>query len=298
LLQQARRESNCASVKVAGRFGGEGEHEMTTSSMDVREPEDLVRLWAEEMTQVMGGDNGSSTNAWSILNEAPPDTSAQSDSEVWILAALSGTLRGEMAFRLPAGLVVRVAQIFMGAPGEPTQLTPEHNDALLELFRQAGGLTATAIKPARGDVRFQIDLMPAPPTWPPSLMAWLRFGQDTIENSMQLLLSAALVAAFRGETQETALSGVPHPGAAPVQTNEAKLDLLMDVDLGVTLRFGSRRLLLREVLELCPGSVIALDRQVEDPVDMLLDGRVIARGEVVVVEGNYGLRVTEIAWPS
>ncbi|HZQ96258.1 MAG TPA: flagellar motor switch protein FliN [Candidatus Sulfotelmatobacter sp.] len=76
------------------------------------------------------------------------------------------------------------------------------------------------------------------------------------------------------------------------------LDLLLDVELGVTLRFGERRMLLREVLELNAGAVIELDRLVQEPVDLLLDGRVIARGEVVVVDGNYGLRVTEIAAPA
>lgn len=69
----------------------------------------------------------------------------------------------------------------------------------------------------------------------------------------------------------------------------------MNVDLAVTLRFGSRRLLLREVLDLNPGAVVELDRQVEEPVDVLLDGRLVARGEVVVMDGNYGVRVTEIA---
>ena len=68
----------------------------------------------------------------------------------------------------------------------------------------------------------------------------------------------------------------------------------MDVDLAVTIRVGSRRLLLREILDLDPGAVIELDRQVSEPVDMLLDGRIIARGEVVVLDGNYGLRVTEV----
>lgn len=75
------------------------------------------------------------------------------------------------------------------------------------------------------------------------------------------------------------------------------LDLLLDVELGVTLRFGSRRMLLREVLELSAGAVIELDRLVQEPVDLLLDGKLIARGEVVVVDGNYGLRVSEVAEP-
>ena len=82
----------------------------------------------------------------------------------------------------------------------------------------------------------------------------------------------------------------PNPGALNLQ-------LVMDVELNVTLRFGQRQLALREVLELTSGSVIELDRQVEEPVELLLEGRVIARGEAVVVDGNYGLRVTEVPQP-
>ena len=76
------------------------------------------------------------------------------------------------------------------------------------------------------------------------------------------------------------------------------LDLLMEVPLQVTLRFGERQLLLRDVLELSPGSVVELDRQVKEPAELLVTGRVVARGEVVIVDGNYGLRITEVAPPS
>jgi flagellar motor switch protein FliN/FliY len=78
---------------------------------------------------------------------------------------------------------------------------------------------------------------------------------------------------------------------------QVNLDLVMDVELNVTLRFGKRQLTLREVLELTSGSVVELDRQVEEPVELLLDGIVIARGEAVVIDGNYGLRVTEVSQP-
>jgi flagellar motor switch protein FliN/FliY len=94
-----------------------------------------------------------------------------------------------------------------------------------------------------------------------------------------------------------------HPtaeGAAGTQKSSGdpfNLDLVMDVELNVSLRFGQRQLPLREVLELTSGSVIELDRQVDDPVELLLDGKVIARGEAVIVDGNYGLRVTEVPQP-
>ncbi len=72
------------------------------------------------------------------------------------------------------------------------------------------------------------------------------------------------------------------------------LGLVMDVELNVTLRFGQRRLSLREVMDLSSGSVVELDREVDEPVELILDGRVIARGEAVIVDGNYGVRVTEV----
>lgn len=75
---------------------------------------------------------------------------------------------------------------------------------------------------------------------------------------------------------------------------EPQLDRVIDVPLAVTLRFGQRHMRLREVLELNAGALVELDRKVEEPVDLILDERVIAKGEVVIVDGNYGLRVTEI----
>ncbi|MGB8011564.1 MAG: flagellar motor switch protein FliN, partial [Terriglobales bacterium] len=69
---------------------------------------------------------------------------------------------------------------------------------------------------------------------------------------------------------------------------------LMDVGLGVKLRFGTRRMPLRDVLALSAGVVVELDNSLHSPVDLLLDGRLIAQGEVVVVDGKYGLRITDV----
>ena len=73
-----------------------------------------------------------------------------------------------------------------------------------------------------------------------------------------------------------------------------KLELLLDVNLALTLRFGQRDLTLREILELSAGSVIELDRHVEEPAELLLGNKVIARGRVVTVDGNYGIQITDM----
>jgi flagellar motor switch protein FliN/FliY len=71
----------------------------------------------------------------------------------------------------------------------------------------------------------------------------------------------------------------------------------MDIGLDVKLRFGMRHMLLRDVLAMSAGIVIELDNPLHSPVDLLLDGRLIAQGEVVVVDGKYGLRVTAVVNP-
>ena len=86
-----------------------------------------------------------------------------------------------------------------------------------------------------------------------------------------------------------------NPEEADLQQRQSdNLDLVLDVELSVTLRFGERKLPLREVLDLGSGAVVELDRQVDEPVELILDGRVVARGEAVIIDGNYGLRVTQV----
>lgn len=74
-----------------------------------------------------------------------------------------------------------------------------------------------------------------------------------------------------------------------------KLDVLLDIELPVTLRFGRTQMLLGDVMALGTGSVIEFDRAVTEPVEVLVNGRVVARGEAVMVEGNYGVRISDIA---
>jgi flagellar motor switch protein FliN/FliY len=87
------------------------------------------------------------------------------------------------------------------------------------------------------------------------------------------------------------------PSAPPPPVSNPGLELLLDVELETTLRFGCKELPLGEILELGPGDVVQLDRNVADPVDLIVGDKIVARGEVVLVDGNFGLRVTEVAAP-
>jgi flagellar motor switch protein FliN/FliY len=76
------------------------------------------------------------------------------------------------------------------------------------------------------------------------------------------------------------------------------IGLIMDVTLQVSVELGRTRKKIKEILEMGPGYVIQLDKMAGEPVDLLVNGKLIAKGEVVVIDENYGLRITTIISPT
>jgi flagellar motor switch protein FliN/FliY len=242
------------------------------------------------MAAVLGQIAGTATEC-EYLAAAPPEVTEAADNDIWMMAAASGRLAGELGIRLSGGAARRVAQVLLGEqPDGPAVAGAEHVEAAVELFRQIAGHVATGLKPVWGEVSWQIQPSGAP-AWAAAETAWLRIG-FAAPLALEVRISAALGAMLRSEHAD---ASPPAPSSsAPGHT----LDRLMDVELAVTLRFGGRRMLLKDILDLCTGSVVELDQELQDPVELLLDGKPVARGEVVVVDGNYGLRVTELIAPA
>ncbi len=91
--------------------------------------------------------------------------------------------------------------------------------------------------------------------------------------------------------------GTPAVSHAPVMVPAGappNLDVILDIDLPIAVRFGATDMALQALARLGPGSIIDLERSPDDPVEVLISGKVVARGEVVVVAGNYGVRITEV----
>lgn len=80
----------------------------------------------------------------------------------------------------------------------------------------------------------------------------------------------------------------------PTSNAPANLSVLLDVPVRLTVELGACQMPMREVLQLCPGSVVQLDKAADAPVDLYVNQKRIARGEVVVVEDRFGIRITEL----
>jgi flagellar motor switch protein FliN/FliY len=108
--------------------------------------------------------------------------------------------------------------------------------------------------------------------------------------------NATAVAKAGAELAAAAVQPVEFGQLAPGQRVEGQrnLDLLLDVEIPVSVEVGRAQMSLEEVLKLVPGSVVALDKKAEEPVDLRVNGRLVARGEVVLVDDTYGLRITQI----
>ena len=239
---------------------------------------------------------------------------AAADSDVWYTVVAGGTVHGEMTLRLPATSGTRLALKFLGeaepAAGVSTEkitaenITPANKEALEEVLRQIAGLAATALAATvGGEVQLHLAASAAP-SWSSDTIVCFQTGNETEAGaaiSVEIQISPALAADLQPRAQSAAatqISAQPSPATSTVPPPSSSYRRLMDVGLDVKLRFGTRRMLLRDVLALSAGVVVELDNALHSPVDLLLDGRLIAQGEVVIVDGKYGLRITDVVDPA
>ncbi|HEX6811794.1 MAG TPA: flagellar motor switch protein FliN [Planctomycetota bacterium] len=108
--------------------------------------------------------------------------------------------------------------------------------------------------------------------------------------------NAAGIARAGADLAAAAAQAVSFGQLPPGKQGEASrnLDLLLDINIPISVEVGRAQMTLDEVLRLVPGSVIALDKKAEEPVDLRVNGKLVARGEIVMVDDVYGLRITQI----
>ena len=133
----------------------------------------------------------------------------------------------------------------------------------------------------------------SPPTIPPTQKATVSSGVGVNINSQSIREPAGHESHADVHKAEFA----PLPNQTSTIEGLGNIDLLLDVPLEVTVELGRTSMLLREILELGTGSVIELDKLAGEPVEILVNNKLIARGEVVIIDENFGVRITKIISP-
>ncbi|MGA2534424.1 MAG: flagellar motor switch protein FliN [Terracidiphilus sp.] len=246
----------------------------------------FAAAFAESLSTTLASAIGSPWPLEAADSMIPPATK---DAPVHFRLAAEGALHGDCFVVFYEEQVADLMAKISKQPSE--EVRDETGEELPNLIAAAAQTLAESLEGDYGKVSFKVDRV-----------SELAFGGMFV---IPLISSAdatgtPILLYFDGELLDglsPAPEGVEKEDAESRGIHPHNLKLVMDVELNVSLRFGQRQLPLREVLELSSGSVIELDRLVDEPVDLFLDGKLIARGEAVIVDGNYGLRVTEIPQP-
>ncbi len=266
--------------------------------------QEYLRIWGASIGRVLQEVAGA-PNTCQYLSPQETKTLGASLEEDGIGAQFEVTqhLSGPQGFLLSKTDAVRLAQLLLAEPEDGSSvLSDDHQDALGELFRQFAGAAASDLKGlAGGEVSFKwvgLNRFSRQPT----VQAGVRWTSPKLAPITVLMeigsgLAAALNPVAAATPASFELPTPTQPAASLTPPRDPKLELLMDVELDVTLRFGERQMALRDILDLSAGSVVELNQFVQDPVELLVGNKVIARGEVVVVDGNYGLRVMQTVSP-
>lgn len=252
------------------------------------------------------------SNVSELFSRAVAEAFGRATAEEWTVSAAEGTPAqedsitfeiicplGSAALQLSrASALFIVEKIMAEALPAESQLQEDHLQILQGIMEDVFLSALLEAKARVSAVDLTTQLFPAPLPWSPQeRIALLASTAALPPVALNVLLSSGLMKNWPKLDLDSAWTAPVPPVPAPIpasHSSETNLNLLMDVELNVTLCFGRRTLPLRDVLGFTSGSIIELDRDVQDPVELLLDNKVIARGEVVIVDGNYGLRITEL----
>lgn len=165
-----------------------------------------------------------------------------------------------------------------------------------EIVNQSLSAVASAVS---AKVRKEVSCLEGRSASPPSLPGASAYAFEVTLGEQPF----PLVAVFAGPLTNVSDAAVPPPvkiaseETAQIAGPPAKpgsLDLLLDVELPVSVSFGRAQLMLKDVIKLTTGSIVELNRALSEPVEVIVNNCVIARGEVVVIEGNYGIRIKQV----
>ncbi len=212
------------------------------------------------------------------------DTAARSLPGPWVVAD-GGAGAGPVAALALSEARVLARAVLGEDTAEDADLSPAERDALREGLQQALA-AAAAVRGSTltlGEVRV-VGGEPWPLPGPEVVLAALTLG-GTPPAEVRLAVAGGQV----GER------GAPAVPAAPAADGHHGLGVILDIAMPVRIELGRTRMLIRDILALRPGAIVELDRLAGEAVDVMINDRRIARGEVVVVDERFGVRLTEIA---
>ncbi|GAA7083631.1 flagellar motor switch protein FliY [Helicobacter pylori] len=271
--------------------------------------QDFIKIFIQEVVSTLEGLVGkapsvglekevsNSEEAWGSLISAP-----------YARVVISAIEKEESSIELlaPVVLVTALSDLMLGGEGaSKEEMDNDDLDAFKEMASNIFGAIATSLKsqellPKLNFTTINAEIakeLPKKEDYAKAIV--FSFKMEALQESQIILLTTA---AFERQFEKTHQEGKEETTTEEIKTHDASLEnieirnisMLLDVKLNVKVRIGQKKMILKDVVSMDIGSVVELDQLVNDPLEILVDDKVIAKGEVVIVDGNFGIQITDI----
>ncbi|WQY16308.1 flagellar motor switch protein FliY [Helicobacter pylori] len=275
--------------------------------------QDFIKIFIQEVVSTLEGLVGkapsvglekevsNSEEAWGSLISAP-----------YARVVISAIEKEESSIELlaPVVLVTALSDLMLGGEGaSKEEMDNDDLDAFKEMASNIFGAIATSLKsqellPKLNFTTINAEIAKELPKKEDYAKAMVfSFKMEALKESQIILLTtAAFECQFEKTHKEEKEETTKSATAEEIKTHDASLEnieirnisMLLDVKLNVKVRIGQKKMILKDVVSMDIGSVVELDQLVNDPLEILVDDKVIAKGEVVIVDGNFGIQITDI----
>lgn len=246
-----------------------------------------------------------------VANGSVAETSALNFEPPFAKIKLESSTGAPLLFIAPSALAVVLADLMLGgemvdsAISKDLQISNDDLDALKEIVSNIFSALSTALKAQKTLKALEFKVVNAE-----ILQGYVGFNEfdrgcefsfdlEQLHSNFVILFNSALEneiknSAPKADSAPKALDSAPRPFEQLSSVESRNIAMLLDVKMQVRVRIGQKKMLLKDVISMDIGSVVELNQLANDPLDILVDDKVIAKGEVVIIDGNFGVQITEI----
>jgi len=217
----------------------------------------------------------------------------------YVKIEVKATPKGKILFLLPPAFSTAVCDLMLGGEGEAKEeVNDDDLDAIKEIISNVIGALSTTLEAQENmpDIKFEISsaqfITQQDDLSLYSFIVNLDCKVKDVSSVCAILFDDAFLSLFNDESSEEEHQETEKK--APISDEIKNLEMLMDIKLKLRVRIGSKIMLLKDVIGMDIGSIVELDQLASEPLDILIEDKKIGEGEVVIVDGNFGVQITSI----
>lgn len=264
---------------------------------------DFIELFIQEMVATIDGMMGRTAVVTHTGDTEVSDSLLGTPfGKVVVNVSLGASQVSTLCFIMPENLATALPDLMMGGEGDTGKdmMDDDDKDGLKEVFQSITGALATALGGHEKLPHFSFAIADVSNVENEGSLSDFdtasRFdvGIDSVKSELIMLTKNDLLTHVPKDLKAPASSASGSKDVSLSDKEMRNIGMLLDIGLSVKVRIGQKRMLLKDVISMDIGSVVELNQLASDPLEILVNDKIIGKGEVVVVDGNFAIQITEI----